>query len=90
MTLRIERACEGKRVVFRLSGRIGVQNLDQLKEQLQSEQKDNTLDLEHVTLVDVDGVRFLNACEQQGCELLHCSLYIREWMNRERQSQEEV
>jgi hypothetical protein len=64
--------------------------LDQLREQLKSEQDENTLDLEHVTLVDVDGVRFLNACEEQGCELLHCSLYIREWMSRERESQKEV
>jgi hypothetical protein len=90
MTLRIESVDEGKRMVFRLSGRIGAQNLDQLREQLHAERKENTLDLEHVTLVDLDGVRFLNQCEERGFELLHCSLYIREWMNRERESQAEA
>ncbi len=44
------------------------------------------LDMEHVTLVDVDGVRFLSECEAKGIELVHCSPYIREWIARERQS----
>jgi len=42
------------------------------------------LDLEHVTLVDVEGVRFLGECEGRGIELQHCSPYIREWIARER------
>jgi len=41
------------------------------------------LDLEGVTLVDIEVVRFLNACEKIGVELLHCWPYIREWMIRE-------
>jgi hypothetical protein len=90
MTLRIERVPEGQRVVFRVSGRIATQNLDQLKAELETKERDKALDLEHVTLVDVDGVRFLNICEQQGFELMHCSLYIREWINRERATQGEV
>ena len=44
------------------------------------------LDLEHVTLVDVEGVRFLGACQAKGMELVHCSPYIREWIAREKQS----
>jgi hypothetical protein len=44
------------------------------------------LDLEEVDLVDVDGVRFLNACESAGISVFHCSPYIREWMLRERGS----
>ena len=42
------------------------------------------LDLDEVTLVDVDVVRFLNSCEKQGVWLIHCSPYIREWMKQER------
>jgi len=42
------------------------------------------LDLEAVTLVDVDTVRFLNACEESGIKLLNCCPYIREWMVREK------
>jgi hypothetical protein len=42
--------------------------------------------LEEVDLVDVEGVRFLNACEAEGISVLRCSPYIREWMLRERGS----
>jgi hypothetical protein len=41
------------------------------------------LDLKEVTLVDVEVVRFLIRCEDSGVALLHCSPYIREWMDRE-------
>jgi len=41
------------------------------------------LDLEEVTLVDLDIVQFLARCEARGMELLHCSPYIREWICRE-------
>ena len=44
------------------------------------------LDLEHLTLVDVEGVRFLGACEAKGIELIRCSPYIREWIARERRT----
>jgi len=41
------------------------------------------LDLDGVTLVDVEVIRFLNACEESGVDLLNCWPYIREWMLRE-------
>ena len=41
------------------------------------------LDLDEVTLVDVEVVRFLGMCEKEGTELLHCPPYIREWISRE-------
>jgi hypothetical protein len=34
------------------------------------------LDLEEVDLIDLEGVRFLNAGEAKGIAVLHCSLYI--------------
>ena len=42
------------------------------------------LDLDSVTLVDVEVVRFLRACEERGVELIHCWPYIREWIIREK------
>jgi hypothetical protein len=42
------------------------------------------MDLEELDLVDIEGVRFLNACESAGVSILHCSPYIREWMLQER------
>jgi hypothetical protein len=47
------------------------------------------LDLEEVTLVDAEVVRFLGICEAKGVELVHCSPYIREWVFRERACHEE-
>jgi anti-anti-sigma regulatory factor len=84
MTLRIERQFDGERPVLRVSGRIAAENLEELKAEAQGMKVGTVLDLEHVTLVDVDGVRFLCACQAGGMELLHCSPYIREWMTRER------
>jgi hypothetical protein len=41
------------------------------------------LDLDEVTLVDVEVVRFLGSCETAGIAILHCPPYIREWIARE-------
>jgi hypothetical protein len=41
------------------------------------------LEMDQVTLVDLDVVRFLSACEAQGIELRRCSAYIRESIARE-------
>jgi hypothetical protein len=59
------------------------EHLDELKRQL--ERPRFVLDLAELTLIDVDVVRFLNACKQEGIEFVNCSPYIREWMRREEQ-----
>ena len=46
------------------------------------------LDLEEVTLVDVEVVRFLGVCEAEGNSVLRCAPYIREWMRREQDKEE--
>ena len=46
------------------------------------------LDLEDVTLVDLDVVRFLGVSEAEGLELVNCSPYIRDWILKERISEE--
>ena len=70
-------------MIIRLSGRLQSEHLDELKMQVDGEQSPIGLDLEGVTLVDIEVVRFLDACEKSGVELLHCWPYIREWMIRE-------
>ena len=45
-------------------------------------------DLEEVTLVDLDVVRFLGVAEAEGVELVNCSPYIRDWIFKERISKE--
>ena len=83
MTLRIETAAERHKTIIRLSGRLQSEHLDELKRQVNAAQTPSALDLEGVTLVDLEVVRFLNACENKGVALLHCWPYIRQWMIRE-------
>jgi hypothetical protein len=86
MTLKIERICGKRRTRIRLSGELRSEHLDQVKAEIERGGPRITLDLEEVDLVDVDAVRFLNACEAEGISVLRCSPYIREWMLRERGS----
>ena len=83
MTLRIQRDSDGRGTTIRLIGRVRSEHLQELKEQLATAGSKIVLDLDEVTLVDVDVVRFLVACEANGAEVLRCSPYIREWMLRE-------
>lgn len=46
------------------------------------------LDLEDVTLVDLDVVRFLGVSEAGGVELVNCSPYIRDWIFKERNTED--
>ena len=46
------------------------------------------LDLEEVDLVDIHGIRWLNACRAQGIQVEHCAPYIREWMFQEKLGEE--
>lgn len=84
MTLKIERF----RARVRLSGELRSEHLTQVKAELRKCGKSTVLDLEEVSLADVQGVRFLNACEVKGISVLHCSPYIREWMSREQSRRE--
>ena len=80
MTLRIERL-KGR---IRLSGELRIAHLDQVKAETECCESPVVLDLEEVDLIDLEGVRFLNACEATGIAVLHCSPYIQEWMLQER------
>jgi anti-anti-sigma regulatory factor len=83
--LKIQRAANGA-VVLTLSGRMGTENIAELKEILGSEGKGRRmiLDLKDLTLVDREAVKFLGKCEEDGTTLRNCSAYIREWVTRER------
>jgi hypothetical protein len=86
MTLKIERISDERAARIRLSGEVRSDRLDQVRAEINREGP-VTLDLEEVSLVDVDAVRFLNAMEDEGIFVLHCSPYIREWMVREREEE---
>ena len=82
--LKITRAAKGE-VVFTVSGRLGAENLAELKTQFSSEASGRpiVLDLRELTLVDQDAVRFLMQCEADNIQLKNCPAYIREWITRE-------
>jgi hypothetical protein len=84
MTLKIRLVADkrGRRIC--LSGQLRSEHLDELKSEVERGGARVTLDLGELDLVDVEGVRFLNACELAGVSILHCSPYIREWMLQER------
>jgi hypothetical protein len=83
--LRITRVTHTGTLMLILSGRIGVEQLPDVRRSVEAEQATNlVLDLREVTLVDVDVVRFLLHCEQQGIRIVRCPAYVREWMAREK------
>ena len=83
--MKIEMDSSGGRTTIRLIGRFQSEHIEYLKKQLRGNGPIFVLDLREVTLVDVQVVGFLRACESEGVEILHCSPYIREWMLREGQ-----
>ena len=84
MTLKISYVAGKREIRLCLSGQLRSEHLDQLKSEVERGGPRVTLDLEELDLVDIEGVRFLNACESAGVSILHCSPYIREWMLQER------
>ena len=83
MTIRIQQTTEGKCTVLRLSGELVSSQREALLEEIESNDNTIALDLEEVTLVDLDIVQLLARCEAKGHELLNCPPYIREWISRE-------
>ena len=81
--MKIENVSEGSKKILRLIGRIRSDHLQELKAQMALHGPTTSLDLNDVTLVDVDVVRFLRAAEREGVQLRYCPLFIREWISRE-------
>ena len=83
--LRINRLTDRGTTTLIVSGRIGAEQLPDLRRSLEAESaRDLVLDLSEVSLVDADIVRFLLHCETQGIRLANCPAYVREWMAREK------
>jgi anti-anti-sigma regulatory factor len=83
--LKIEKNTRGGKTTIRLIGHLQAEHVGELQKQLQDNRPQFVLDLKEVTIVDVDVVRFLGACEQEGVKIVHFSPYIREWVQREQQ-----
>ena len=86
MTARIEAIKVADCTTIRLIGRFNAEYLSALKDQIEANRCVVALEMEEVTLVDLDVVRFLIDCELQGIGLRGCPAYVREWIAREREN----
>jgi hypothetical protein len=82
--LKIEKESDGHTMNLRLSGRIQSTRIGNIRAQMDDDSVRTVFDLGEVTLVDVEVVRFLSDCENEGVVLVHCPPYVREWILRER------
>jgi hypothetical protein len=82
--LRIEKESDGHTTTLRLIGRIQSADIGSIRAQLDDDSVHVLFDLGEVTLVNVEVIRFLSDCEDEGVELLDCPPYVREWILRER------
>ena len=83
--LKIERTANGE-VVFKLTGRMGAENVNELENLINAEASCRrvVLDLKDLRLVDQDVVNFLRRCEAGSIALTNCPAYIREWITGKR------
>ena len=87
MTLRIERRRSRDTVIVQLIGELDVEHLDEVKVQVTGAPCPVVVDIGELTLISVEGVRFLNACRDNGMAIVNASGYITEWMTLEGRSE---
>ena len=84
MSFKIELTQGNKGTTIKAVGRLEAPDLAELKAQLGAAGTVTVMDLGEVSLVSIEVVRFLEACESQGIHLLNCAAYIRQWIDKER------
>jgi hypothetical protein len=87
MTLRIERRRSGNTLIVQLIGELDVEHLDEVKAQVNDPRCPVVVDIGELTLISVEGIRFLNACHDKGMPIINASGYITEWMMLEGRSE---
>jgi hypothetical protein len=88
--MKIEILSVGHQTILKVIGRIQSENLAELVAQIGIHGANAILDMDEVTLVDVEVVRFLIKVESSGVQLRNCPPYIREWMTCERQQAKKI
>jgi len=86
MTLKIEKIVSRKTAIVRLIGRLSVEHLEEVLNQIKFVEEPVSLDLSELSLVSLEGVRFLNAREDKGITVANASRYTCTWMPRERET----
>ena len=85
MSFRVERLVTAQNsVILFVSGTIQGRYVDTLREAVVRETGRVALDLEHVSLVDLNAVKLLGQYEAGDIEIKNCPAYVREWISRKR------
>ncbi len=71
---------------MQLIGEFDVEHLAEVNAQVNDAQRPVVVDIGELTLISVEGIRFLNACRDNGMPIINASGYITEWMMLEGQS----
>ena len=87
MTLRIERRRSGDTLIVQLIGEFDVEHLAEVEAQVNDAPGPVVVDIGELTLISVEGIRFLNACHDNGMPIINRSGYITEWMTLEGRSE---
>ena len=74
-------------MIVQLIGEFDVEHLDEVSAQVNNALGPVVVDIGELTLISVEGIRFLNACRDNGMAIVNASGYITEWMTLEGQSQ---
>ncbi|MDW5266949.1 hypothetical protein [Granulicella sp. L56] len=79
---RLAKADGEGRIILILSGRIGTEQLAELRRTVEMEaaRQEVALDIENLRLVDREVVAYLAQCEMSGVRIQNCPMYIREWI----------
>ena len=72
---------------MQLIGELDVEHLDEVKVQVNDAPCPVVVDIGELTLISVEGIRFLNACHENGMPIINASGYITEWMTLEGRSE---
>ena len=87
MTLKIETRRLGDSLIVQLIGELDVEHLDEVKAQVNDATCPVIVDIGELALISVEGIRFLNAYQNNGTPIINSSGYITEWMTLEGQSE---
>jgi hypothetical protein len=83
LTVKIERVSANGETRFILSGELRSEEVEQINAEIANISPKIALDCAELRAVDIDGLRWLMACEALGVKVENCAPYIREWMLQE-------
>ena len=73
-------------MIGQLIGEFDVDHLAEVKAQVNDAPCPVVVDIGELTLISVEGIRFLNSCRANGMPIINASGYITEWMTLEARS----